>query len=65
VVAALVSRPGEAVESFLQFLADSWDEWFGTEWAQVQPGLAARARQFADTAPGTARQQRWRQQIRR
>jgi DNA-binding transcriptional ArsR family regulator len=50
VVAALVSRPAEAVEGYLQFLADSWDEWFGAEWARVQPGLAARARQFADTA---------------
>jgi hypothetical protein len=50
VVAALVSQPAEAVEGFLQFLADSWDEWFGAEWTRIQPGLAARARQFADTA---------------
>ena len=41
VVAALVSRPAEAVEGFLQFLADSWDEWFGAESA---PGSAGPGR---------------------
>jgi DNA-binding transcriptional ArsR family regulator len=50
VVAALVSRPADAVADFLRFLAGSWDEWFGREWDRVRPALAARARLFADTA---------------
>src|SRR5262249_17523760 len=49
VVDALVLRPAEAAADFLQFLDASWREWFSAEWATIRPGLAARARAFADT----------------
>src|SRR5262249_44936020 len=48
VVDALVLRPAEAAADFLQFLDASWREWFSAEWATIRPGLAARARAFAD-----------------
>jgi DNA-binding transcriptional ArsR family regulator len=49
VVAALVTRPDDAVADFVSFLEESWRAWFAAEWARIQPGLAARARAFADT----------------
>lgn len=49
VVEALVFRPDEGVADFVAFLDRSWREWFGAEWATIQPVLAARARVFADT----------------
>ena len=49
VVDTLVTRTGQAAADFLEFLGQSWTEWFGAEWARVRPVLAARARQFGDT----------------
>ena len=49
VVEALVLRPEEAAADFVAFLDRSWQEWFSAEWATIGPGLAARARVFADT----------------
>lgn len=49
-VTALVRRPHEAVAAFLEFLELSWREWFAAEWARTRPVLAARAREFTDTA---------------
>jgi DNA-binding transcriptional ArsR family regulator len=47
-VAALVSRPEDAVRDFLRFAELSRREWFAAEWARVRPALTARARVFAD-----------------
>ncbi|RZU76201.1 DNA-binding transcriptional ArsR family regulator [Micromonospora kangleipakensis] len=56
-VQALVERPDQAVADFLEFLEQSWREWFSAEWTRVRSLLAARARRFADTvsAQGAAR----------
>lgn len=48
-VETLVEEPRRAVAEFTEFLELSRDEWFGAEWDRVRPGLAARARRFADT----------------
>jgi len=50
VVDTLVARPAQAVADFLEFLEQSWNEWFGEEWSGIRPVLAARARQFGDIA---------------
>jgi Family of unknown function (DUF5937)/Helix-turn-helix domain len=47
-VQSLVDHPAQAVADFVDFVERCWREWFAAEWARVQPGLAARARQFAD-----------------
>jgi Family of unknown function (DUF5937) len=56
-VAMLVNRPGDAVGDFLGFLEESWLDWFCAEWDRIQPVLAKRAQQLADTIAvhGTAR----------
>jgi DNA-binding transcriptional ArsR family regulator len=47
-VQMLVDEPSRAVNEFMEFLQQCWDEWFAAEWRRRRPVLRARARRFTD-----------------